>query len=99
MTYAVAANGSDIGFPIPPPMPVGDWTYEFCVYARNCATKALMAALNSGVFEYHIGSRGLKRYSLKELEAVIQFWSNAAADAALGTYSAIQCRRAVPCDV
>ena len=97
--YATPANGSGSGFPVPPDIPTGDWTYEYCIYARNCAAQALVAATNSGVLEYHVGSRGLKRYSLRELQDIIQFWSNAAADAALGTYSAIQCRRAVPCDV
>jgi len=100
ITYAVASNGSkDTGFPVPPPMPIGDWTYDWCIYARNCAVQAMMAIINAGgVLEYHVGSRGLKRYTLADIQAVIQFWSNAAADAALGTYSAIQCRRAVPCD-
>ena len=99
ITYATPVNGdSKVVLPIPPTIPSGDWTYEFCIYARNCVAQAILAAVNSGVWEYHVGSRGLKRYSLSELQDMLGFWSNAAADAALGTYSAIQCRRAVPCD-
>lgn len=60
---------------------------------------AIQKALSSGVEEYSIGSRSLKRHQLEQLLKVLQFASNA--QAALGpdgTMSAIQSRRGVPCD-
>lgn len=61
---------------------------------------AIQKALSSGVEEYHIGSRGLKRHQLEQLLKVLQFASNAAAAISPdGSMSAIQSRRGVPCDV
>jgi hypothetical protein len=60
---------------------------------------AIQKALSSGVEEYSIGSRSLKRHQLEQLLKVLQFASNAqAALAPDGTMSAIQSRRGVPCD-
>ncbi len=99
-TWATPTNGQGQGFAYPiPPTPMGGWDYDYCIYMRNLASDAIVKALNSGTYEYHVGSRGLKRFTLRELQDMLGFWSNAAADAALGTYSAIQTRRAVPCDV
>jgi hypothetical protein len=56
--------------------------------------------MESGVVEYHVGSRGLKRFTLSDFQHAFEFWSNAANDALVaGLGSAIQSRRAVPCDV
>jgi len=84
------------------PIPVGSVIVdlEYCLIARSEVAEALRKAVASGVVEYHIGSRGLKRFTLKELQDLFAFWSNAANDAAaVGLGSAIQSRRAVPCDV
>ena len=73
--------------------------YEICVQMRDAVLEAMGKALASGVVEYHVGSRGLRRFTLKELQDLLTFWQNAANDAAQGPMSAIQSRRAVPCDV
>jgi hypothetical protein len=80
-------------------MPLGGWTYAYCVERRDAVVAALDKVLASGVQEYHIGSRGLTRLSLKDLQDLLVFWTNAANNAALGYSSAIQSRRAAPCDV
>jgi hypothetical protein len=79
--------------------PSGGFTFEYCILQRDAVMAAINKVLASGVEEYHVGSRGLKRLSLKDLRDWLQFWLNAANDAALGFSSAIQTRRAVPCDV
>jgi hypothetical protein len=77
----------------------GGFSYDFAILCRDEVVVAIRKAVNSGTVEYHIGSRGLKRFSLKELQDLLAFWTNAANDAALGYSSAIQTRRAAPCDV
>ena len=74
---------------------------EYCIRAKWEVAEAIRRATASGVVEYHIGSRGLRRFDLKELRELFAFWSNAAQDAmAMSSMgSAIQSRRAVPCDV
>ena len=85
-------------YPVPA-RPYTGFPLDFCLAQRDAVAAALMRAVESGVVEYHIGSRGLKRFSLKELQDLLMFWSNAANDAALGVAgSSIQSRRAVPCD-
>lgn len=94
-----AALPTDITFY---PVPEGTWwiSVEYCQQALMEALEAAARARRSGVVEYNIGSRGLKRFTLKELEDHIMFWRRALQDALLGnTGSAIQTRRAAPCDV
>jgi hypothetical protein len=79
--------------------PRGGFPYDICILKRDAVLAAMDKVLASGVEEYHVGSRGLKRLSLKDLQDLLKFWTNAANDAALGISSAIQSRRAVPCDV
>jgi hypothetical protein len=78
--------------------PSGGFPYDYCILQRDATMAAINKVLTSGVEEYHVGSRGLKRLSLKDLMDYLQFWINAANDAALGYSSAIQTRRGVPCD-
>ena len=87
-----------IGFWPLPVLPTGI-PYSICIVRRDEAIAAYDRALKSGVVEYHVGSRGLKRFTLKELLDAVNYWVNAANDAALGASSAIQSRRAIPCDV
>lgn len=77
----------------------GGWPYDYCIAMRDAVVAAMNKVLTSGVEEYHVGSRGLKRLSLPDLQDLLVFWVNAANDAALGITSAIQTRRGVPCDV
>jgi hypothetical protein len=73
--------------------------YNTCILCRDEAVKALRSVVNSGVSAYSVGSRGLTRLSISDLQGLIAFWTNAANDALLGFSSSIQCRRGVPCDV
>jgi hypothetical protein len=77
----------------------GSLPYDYCIQMRDATLAAMQRVLSSNVQEYHVGSRGLKRLSLSDLQNLLTFWMNAANDAALGAYSGIQSRRAVPCDV
>lgn len=77
----------------------GGYPYDFCILMRDEVLAAIQRALKSGVVEYHVGSRGLKRFTLGELQDALEFWIRSADDAALGISSAIQSRRAAPCDV
>ena len=73
--------------------------YDECIELRDATLEAIKQVLASGVKSYHVGSRGLERLSLEDLRKMYEFWQNAANDALLGPSSAIQSRRAVPCDV
>lgn len=76
------------------------WTPVLIEEARGATLDALMKVLASGVEEYHVGSRGLKRLSLEDLRKLLDYWTNAAAAIGPnGVVSAIQTRRGVPCDV
>jgi hypothetical protein len=75
-------------------------TPEIIAALGSSSVAAIEKALSSGVEEYAIGSRSLKRHQLEQLLKVLQFASNAAAAVGPdGTMSAIQSRRGVPCDV
>lgn len=85
-------------YPVPARPYVG-WSVAYCIERRDAVVAAIDRAVESGVAEYHIGSRGLKRFTLKELTDLLHFWMNAANDAAMGVAgSSIQSRRAIPCD-
>lgn len=73
--------------------------YGYCIMCRNEVAEAIRKAVASGVASYHVGSRGLQRFTLSELQDLLTFWTNAANDALLGVSSSIQSRRGVPCDV
>jgi len=75
-------------------------TPDYIVAMQAATFEAIQKTLSSGVQEYHVGSRGLKRLSLKDLQDLFDYWRNAAgAIGPNGTMSAIQTRRGVPCDV
>jgi hypothetical protein len=57
---------------------------------------AMSKALVSGVVEYSIGSRRLRRFTLKELQDLLLFWTNQLLAVEYG--SGIICRRGVPTD-
>jgi len=76
------------------------------VFARPIIAKiileimqAMEKALATGVVEYHIGSRGLKRFTLKELTDLLDWWRGEdiiALDPSIGR--GMQARRAYPTD-
>jgi hypothetical protein len=72
--------------------------YTYCVQMQLLVANAIKAALSSGVQEYHVGSRGLKRYTLAELQSMLDYWIARANDALWGG-SSMKCKRGVPCDV
>jgi hypothetical protein len=95
-TPAITVQGISF-WPVPAGTAVID--LDYCLTARWEVAEAIRRATASGVVEYHVGSRGLRRFSLKELQDLYAFWSNAANDAAVaGAGSAIQSRRVIPCD-
>lgn len=57
---------------------------------------AMSKIINSGTSEYKIGSRGLKRLSLRELRDLLDWWNQTKDDILSG--SSIKSRRAMPID-
>ena len=75
-------------------------TPEIIALLGTGSVTAIEKALSSGVEEYSIGSRSLKRHQLEQLLKVLQFASNAGAAMSPDgvSMSAIQSRRGVPTD-
>jgi hypothetical protein len=59
--------------------------------------QAMTKALSSGVVQYNVGSRGLRRFTLAELKDFLSFW-NTMLDASIWGGS-IVARRGIPTDV
>jgi hypothetical protein len=59
--------------------------------------EAIRKALSSGTLEYHIGSRGLKRYPLIDLYKMLDYWREQVDDILAGGTS-IKSRRVIPND-
>jgi hypothetical protein len=78
---------------------VGGLTPEVIAALGGGSVAAIEKALSSGVEEYSIGSRSLKRHQLEQLLKVLQFSLNSGASVSPdGSMSAIQSRRGVPTD-
>jgi hypothetical protein len=82
-------------YPVPP-VPIGGFDMTTCLAMKQSIIDAMTKLLNSGVAEYHVGSRGLKKFSFKELQDMLTFWTNMEVMAAWG--SGIVARRAMPTD-
>jgi hypothetical protein len=67
-----------------------------CQEMIHATLDAMRKALASGTVEYHIGSRGLKRFTLAELKDFLGFW-NTMLDASIWGGS-IVARRGIPTD-
>jgi hypothetical protein len=67
-----------------------------CKEMISATMDAMRKALSTGVVEYHVGSRGLKRFTLAELKDFLGFWNNMW-DASIWGGS-IVARRAIPTD-
>jgi hypothetical protein len=52
--------------------------------------------LSTGVSEYHVGSRGVKKFTLKELQDILAWWQWQLQTAMVG--SSIIAKRAIPTD-
>lgn len=78
--------------------PVVAWIYPpwLCQQMIEEILVAMSKAMASGVVEYRIGSRGLRRYSLKELQDLLGFWNNMLEAANYG--SSIIAKRGAPTD-
>ena len=69
---------------------------EICIKMIEQILVAMDKALATGVVEYHVGSRGLKRFTLKELMDLLAWWTRQKEIAIWG--SGIIARRSVPTD-
>lgn len=87
-------NGTISFWPIPsPPWIFSQETcYEMIAQIQTCMAKLL----STGVSEYHVGSRGVKRFTLRELQDLLAWWQWQLQTAVAG--SSIIARRAVPTD-
>jgi hypothetical protein len=81
------------------PPPGFNTYYDYCIACRLEVSEAMRKAMQSGVAEYHVGSRGLKRYTLKELQDLYAFWTHEASTNEGDPASSIKCKRGIPCDV
>jgi hypothetical protein len=73
-------------------------SFALCMEMQGIVMDAIKAALQSGVKAYHVGSRGLERYTLQELQAMLEYWIGKANDALMGG-SSMKVKRGIPCDV
>lgn len=71
-------------------------TPQLCQGMIDQVLEAMQKALVSGVVEYKVGSRGLKRFTMKELQDLLGFWLNQLEAATWG--GSIVARRSVPTD-
>lgn len=85
-----------IFYPIPA-YPPGGFDPELINQMINAILQAMSKAISSGVAEYHVGSRGLKRFTLKELTDLLAFWKQQELLTANGG-SSMMARRGVPTD-
>jgi len=70
---------------------------ELCQEMIEQVMEAMSKALASGVVEYRVGSRSLRRFTMKELQDFLLFWTNQLEASIMG--GSIVARRAAPCDV
>lgn len=71
-------------------------TPQICQDMLDQIMQAMSKALVSGVVEYKIGSRGLRRFSMKDLQDLLGFWLNQLEAAMYG--GSIVARRSIPTD-
>lgn len=76
--------------------PSAGFDYATCVAMRQAVLDAITKTLAGGVQEYFIGGRGLKRFTLTELQGLLAFWSNQLQAAMYG--GSMIARRVMPTD-
>lgn len=87
-------NGTISFYPIPSP----PWIFSpSTCYKMIAQVQELMAKLlTTGVAEYTVGSRSVKKFTLKELQDLLAWWQWQLQTAMLG--SSMVARRAIPTD-
>lgn len=87
-------NGTITFWPIPSPPWIfsPEVCYAMIAEVQQCMTKLL----ETGVSEYHVGSRGVKKFTLGELQNLLAWWQWQLQTAIAG--SSIIARRAIPTD-
>lgn len=78
--------------------PLSGFDYATCTDMIKQILAAMQTAMSSGVAEYHVGSRGLKRYTITDLQGMLTFWMWAQQAALFGQQGMIA-RRVIPMDV
>jgi hypothetical protein len=80
------------------PIPDRPWllSREICRKMIFQIQDAMLLLLSTGVAEYHVGSRGVKRFSMRDLNDLLQWWQWQSQTTETG--SAIIAKRAVPTD-
>lgn len=75
---SAATNYSGPAFWELPSGGVYGWLYPpwLCEQMIEAVREAMVKALATGVAEYRVGSRSLRRFSLKELQDLLGFWTN-----------------------
>jgi hypothetical protein len=79
-------------------MPAGGFPRSLIAEMIKAILKGMKKAIESGVVEYHIGSRSLRRMSLKELTDFLKFWQSQDAIAITGAGWGMVAKRAYPTD-
>lgn len=87
-------NGTITFWPIPSP----PWIFSVadCYGMITQVQECMRELLSTGVSEYHVGSRGVKKFTLKELQDLLAWWQWQLQTATIG--SSIIARRAIPTD-
>lgn len=88
-------NGTTLQFWILPRPP---WLFspELCIAMIKEIQGCMVKALSTGVVEYTVGSRQVRRFTLKELQDFLAWWQWQLQTAMTG--SSIVARRAIPTD-
>jgi hypothetical protein len=79
-----------------PTRPIWGFPVWQCQEMIDQILAAMSKALASGVVQYNVGSRGLRRFTLKELQDLLAFWTAQLEAAMMG--GAIVARRGIPTD-
>lgn len=75
--------------------PIWKFSPEVCQLMIDQLLEAMSKALVSGVVEYRVGSRSLRRFTLKELQDLLGFWMGQLEDALMGG----RAKRGAPTDI
>lgn len=87
-------NGVIAFWPIPRPPWI--FTPEICIGMITQIQECMIKAMATGVVEYSVGSRSVKRFTLKELQDCLAWWQWQLQTAMVG--SSMVARRAIPTD-
>ena len=78
------------------PKPPWIFSSDVCLKMIAQIQEGMVKAMATGVAEYTVGSRSVKRFSLRELQDLLAWWQWQLQTAMIG--SSIVARRAIPTD-